>query len=175
VSTRVGINGFGRIGRLVVRALRDHPDLELANVNEPFADAATAAHLLEFDTVHGRYGGSVSARDGHLEIDGAAIGYSSIGSPGDVPWQSADVDIVLECSGKFRTAELLAPYFDRGVRKVIVAAPVKDDGVLNVVMGATTTSTIPPSTTSSPLHRARRTAWRRSSRCSTSRSGSSAA
>ncbi len=135
MSIRVGINGFGRIGRLVVRALREQPDLELVHVNEPFADAATAAHLLEFDTVHGRYAGSVSVVEGQLKIDGASVGFSSFGAPGDVPWQSADVDIVLECSGKFRTAELLAPYFDRGVRKVIVAAPVKDERVLNIVMG----------------------------------------
>ena len=135
MSMRVGINGFGRIGRLVVRALREQPDLELVHVNEPFADAATAAHLLEFDTVHGRYAGSVSVVEGQLKIDGTSVGFSSFGAPGDVPWQSADVDIVLECSGKFRTAELLAPYFDHGVRKVIVAAPVKDERVLNIVMG----------------------------------------
>jgi len=135
MSMRVGINGFGRIGRLVVRALREQPDLELVHVNEPFADAATAAHLLEFDTVHGRYAGSVSVAEGQLKIDGTSVGFSSFGAPGDVPWQSADVDIVLECSGKFRTAELLAPYFDCGVRKVIVAAPVKDERVLNIVMG----------------------------------------
>jgi glyceraldehyde 3-phosphate dehydrogenase len=134
MSTRIGINGFGRIGRLVVRALREHPELELVHVNEPYADVATAAHLLEFDTVHGRYAGTVAA-DGGLEIDGATVGFTSIAAPGDVPWQAADVDIVLECSGKFRTAELLAPYFDRGVRTVIVAAPVKDEGVLNIVMG----------------------------------------
>jgi len=135
MRTRIGINGFGRIGRLVVRALREQPDLELVHVNEPFADAATAAHLLEFDTVHGRYGGSVSVSDDGLEIDGATVGYSSIASPGDAPWAAADVDIVLECSGKFRTVDLLAPYFECGVRTVIVAAPVKDDRVLNVVMG----------------------------------------
>jgi glyceraldehyde 3-phosphate dehydrogenase len=135
MSTRVGINGFGRIGRLVVRALREQRDLELVHVNEPFADIATAAHLLEFDTVHGRYDGAVSVTDGRMEIDGVAVGYSSIASPGDVPWAAADIDIVLECSGRFRTFELLSPYFDRGVRKVIVAAPVKDDRVLNVVMG----------------------------------------
>jgi glyceraldehyde 3-phosphate dehydrogenase len=135
MSTRIGINGFGRIGRLVVRALRDRPDLELVHINEPFADVTTAAHLLEFDTVHGRYAGDVAVDDGQLEIDGAAVGFTSIESPGDVPWHAADIDIVLECSGKFRTAELLAPYFDRGVRTVIVAAPVKDDGVLNIVMG----------------------------------------
>jgi glyceraldehyde 3-phosphate dehydrogenase len=135
LSTRVGINGFGRIGRLVVRALREQPDLELVHVNDPFANVATAAHLLEFDTVHGRYGGSVSISDGQLEVDGAAVGYSSVASPGEVPWDAAAVDIVLECSGRFRTVDLLAPYFDRGVRKVIVAAPVKDDLVLNIVMG----------------------------------------
>jgi glyceraldehyde 3-phosphate dehydrogenase len=135
MRTRIGINGFGRIGRLVVRALREQPDLELVHVNEPFADAATAAHLLEFDTVHGRSGGSVSVSDDGLEIDGATIGYSSIASPGDAPWAAADVDIVLECSGKVRTVDLLAPYFECGVRTVIVAAPVKDDRVLNVVMG----------------------------------------
>ncbi len=135
MRTRVGINGFGRIGRLVVRALRDQRGLELVHVNEPFADATTAAHLLEFDTVHGRYGGSVSVSDGRLEIDGAAVGYSSVASPGDVPWDAAAVDIVLECSGRFRTVDLLAPYFYRGVRKVIVAAPVNDSRVLNVVMG----------------------------------------
>ncbi len=135
MRTRIGINGFGRIGRLVVRALREQRDLELVHVNEPFADVGTAAHLLEFDTVHGRYGGSISVSDGQLEIDGAAVGYSSIASPGEVPWAAAAVDIVLECSGKFRTVELLAPYFDGGVRKVIVAAPVKDDRVLNIVMG----------------------------------------
>jgi glyceraldehyde 3-phosphate dehydrogenase len=134
-TVRVGINGFGRIGRLVVRALREHHGLELVHVNEPYADAATAAHLLEFDSVHGRYDGSVAVGDAQLEIDGAPVAYTSITSPGDVPWHAADVDIVLECSGKFRTTELLAPYFDRGVRKVVVAAPVKSDGVLNIVMG----------------------------------------
>src|SRR6056297_2162747 len=133
--TRVAINGFGRIGRLVVRALRGRPDIQLVHVNEPSADVVTAAHLLEFDTVHGRFGGSVSVGDGRLEIDGATVGYSSISTPGEVPWQDADVDIVLECSGKFRTGRLLAPYFDRGVRTVIVAAPVQDEGVLNIVMG----------------------------------------
>jgi glyceraldehyde 3-phosphate dehydrogenase len=135
VSTRIGINGFGRIGRLVVRALRERPELELAHVNDAFAEVAMAAHLLEFDTVHGRYGGSVAVSGGRLEIDGEPIGYTSIATPGDVPWQAADVDIVLECSGKFRTYELLAPYFECDVRSVVVAAPVKDDGVLNVVMG----------------------------------------
>ena len=138
MTIRIGINGFGRIGRLVVRALRGRPDLRLVHVNEPHADAATAAHLLEFDSVHGRFAGDVEAIDGDnscLLIDGDHVAFSSRDRPGDVPWNASEVDIVLECSGAFRTAELLAPYFDRGVRKVVVAAPVKSDGVLNIVMG----------------------------------------
>ena len=133
--TRIGINGFGRMGRLVVRALRDHPDLHLVHVNEVKGDVATAAHLLMFDTVHGRYDGTVSATDDQLVIDGNAVSYSAHPTPGEVPWDDLGVDLVLECTGKFRTVELLEPYFERGVAKVVVAAPVKDDEVLNVVMG----------------------------------------
>jgi glyceraldehyde 3-phosphate dehydrogenase len=135
MSVRIGINGFGRMGRLVVRALARHPELELVHVNEPFADVATAAHLLEFDTVHGRYAGSVQVVDGALVVDGVPATFSSHTTPGDVPWRSAGVDLVLECSGVFKATETLAPYFSAGVRKVVVAAPVKSAGVLNVVMG----------------------------------------
>jgi len=135
MTIRVGINGFGRIGRLVVRALRDSTTLELVHVNEPFADAVTAAHLLEFDTVHGRFAGTVSHRDGRLNVDESIVTYTSITTPGGVPWDESGVDVVLECSGKFRTTDSVAPYFDRGVRKVIVAAPVTSEGVLNIVMG----------------------------------------
>lgn len=135
MTVRVGINGFGRIGRLVVRALRDRPDLQLVHINEVAGDAATAAHLLEFDTVHGRYAGTVTTTDGGLMIDGHQVTYSSHDRPARVPWADHDVDVVLECSGKFTTTETLEPYLDHGVRKVIVAAPVKSDGVLNIVMG----------------------------------------
>jgi glyceraldehyde 3-phosphate dehydrogenase len=132
---RIGINGFGRMGRLAVRALGKHPELDLVHVNEPKADVAAAAHLLEFDTVHGRFDAGIGARDGRLVVDRHEATYSSESAPGDVPWDEHGVDIVLECSGKFRTSELLAPYFDRGVDSVVVAAPVKSEGVLNVVMG----------------------------------------
>ncbi len=136
MTVRVGINGFGRIGRLVVRALRGRPDLELVHINEVAGDAATAAHLLEFDTVHGRYAGTVTTTaDGELIVDGYQVTYTSHDTPAAVPWANRDVDVVLECSGKFKTTETLEPYLDHGVRKVIVAAPVKSDGVLNIVMG----------------------------------------
>ncbi|MCH2144523.1 MAG: ArsJ-associated glyceraldehyde-3-phosphate dehydrogenase [Phycisphaerales bacterium] len=135
MSTRLGINGFGRMGRLVVRALQQHPGLELVHVNEPKGGVDCAAHLLEFDTVHGRFDGTVSVLDGGLEIDGRRVGFSEHDEPGAVPWDEAGVDLVLECSGRFRTMALLEPYFERGVRKVVVAAPVHDERVLNIVMG----------------------------------------
>ncbi len=135
MTIRIGINGFGRIGRLVVRSLRDRRDLQLVHVNELSGDVATAAHLLEFDTVHGRFAGTVGTDGVSLVVDGETVTYSSKSSPAEVPWNDHGVDLVLECSGAFKTTETLAPYFDRGVRKVIVAAPVKSEGVLNIVMG----------------------------------------
>ena len=104
------------------------------HINEIGGPVETAAHLLEFDSVHGRWQRDIQTENGHLIIDGIPIGYSSIKEPGAVPWRAAGVDIVLEATGKFRTRETLQPYFDAGVRKVIVAAPVKD-GALNIVMG----------------------------------------
>ncbi|MAT07297.1 MAG: type I glyceraldehyde-3-phosphate dehydrogenase [Acidimicrobiaceae bacterium] len=133
--TRIGINGFGRIGRLVVRGLAGHPDLELVHVNDPNADSATAAHLLEFDTVHGRFDGKVLHDDASITVDGTRATTSMHDTPTDVPWSDVGVDIVLECSGRFRTTEVLEPYLDGGVKKVVVAAPVKSAGVLNIVMG----------------------------------------
>ncbi len=135
MTTRIGINGFGRMGRLVVRALRHQPDLVLAHVNEHKGGVETAAHLLEFDTVHGRYPGTVATDGVSLVIDGTTTTFSSSATPDGVPWADHGVDLVLECTGAFRTVERLAPYFDRGVRKVVVAAPVKSPDVLNVVMG----------------------------------------
>ncbi len=133
VTIRLGINGFGRIGRLVVRALALQPDLVLVHINELHGDVATAAHLLEFDSVHGRFDGTVEVVDDSLTIDGQTVTYSGEATPAAVDWQASQVDLVLECSGAFRTTDALQPYLDGGVSKVIVAAPVAD--VLNVVMG----------------------------------------
>jgi glyceraldehyde 3-phosphate dehydrogenase len=133
---RVGINGFGRMGRLALRAAWGWPEITFAHINELKGDVAAAAHLLTFDSVHGRWAHEVSVEGTSLHIDeGPAISVSSAPEPGRVPWREHGVDIVIECSGTFRTPELLAPYFERGVRKVIVAAPVKDHRAFNVVMG----------------------------------------
>ena len=135
MTTRIGINGFGRMGRLAVRALQHQPGLQLVHVNELKGGVATAAHLLEFDTVHGRYQGTVGTDGSNLLVDGSTVTFSEHATPGDIPWGDLGVEIVIEATGKFKTAEDLRPYFDRGVRKVVVACPVKSDGVLNIVMG----------------------------------------
>jgi glyceraldehyde 3-phosphate dehydrogenase len=122
------------MGRLAVRAAWDWPELEIVHVNEVKGGTAAAAHLLEFDSVHGRWHRDIRAEHGAVSIAGKRVGFSEHSKPADVPWRSFGVDVVLECSGKFRTSELLKPYFDRGVRKVVVAAPVRD-GALNVVVG----------------------------------------
>jgi len=132
---RVAINGFGRIGRLVLRAAWDCPRLEFAHVNEVKGGTAAAAHLLMFDSVHGRWHLEVAAAsEDRFLIDQHPLGFSAYKTPEDVPWEDLGIDMVLECSGKFCTAERLEAYFKRGVKKMIVAAPVKQ-GALNVVVG----------------------------------------
>ncbi len=134
-NVAVGINGFGRMGRLALRAAWGWSMLRFAHVNELHGDAATAAHLLKFDSVHGRWDRNVDGSDGRLSIDGERVGYSSEADPGDIPWDELGIEIVLECSGEFRSLDSLDAYFRRGVRKVVVAAPVKDGSALNLVVG----------------------------------------
>lgn len=144
---RIGINGMGRIGRLALRAamggvLRDAVDpngdasLDVVHVNEKSGGARTTAHLLEFDSVQGRWRAEIEATgDDAISINGKRIGFTGASAPGDVPWGDLGCDIVLECTGAFRSVETLKAYLDQGVKRVIVAAPVKDPSVLNVVMG----------------------------------------
>jgi glyceraldehyde 3-phosphate dehydrogenase len=122
------------MGRLAVRAASGNPQIEIVHINELRGGPETAAHLLEFDSVHGRWPAAIAAEPNGLKVNGARIGYSAFGAPNEAPWDGAGVEIVLECTGKFLTAETLGLYFERGVRKVIVAAPVKQ-GALNIVMG----------------------------------------
>ena len=134
MSIKIGINGFGRMGRLGFRAAWDNDDFEIVHVNELKGGAKLAAHLLEFDTVHGHWQRDIEADDSGFELDGKRVSFSEEPSPGAVDWASMGIEIVVESSGQFRTPETLQPYFDGGVRKVVVAAPVKE-GALNIVMG----------------------------------------
>ncbi len=140
---KIGINGFGRIGRLVFRALWGRPGIQLVHVNDMAGTAATAAHLLEFDSVHGRWQQQLSASvddPSGFKVADQRISYSQGKEPTAVPWQGAGVDLVLECSGKFKTAETLGPYFEQiDIKRVIVACPVKGviagEEALNIVYG----------------------------------------
>lgn len=132
MSVRVGINGFGRMGRLALRAGWGREDLEWTRINEINTDASGAAHLVTFDSVHGRWDIGATHGDSSVFIEDHELAYSSTTAIEDGAW--GDCDIVLECTGTFRTPELLQSYFDQGVKKVIVAAPVKG-GALNIVYG----------------------------------------
>lgn len=141
MTIRIGINGFGRMGRLALRAAWGWPGIEIVHINEKAADAATAAHLLNFDSVHGRWTKEALASEqvdnAQLEtitVDDQRISYSQNSCIEDTPWQALGVDLVVECTGKFKTRAALEPYFDQGVKKVVVSAPMKEE-VLNVVMG----------------------------------------
>jgi glyceraldehyde 3-phosphate dehydrogenase len=144
---RVGINGMGRMGRLALRAAlggvyrplddpRRDGRLDVVHVNEIKGGVAATAHLAEFDSVHGRWHVPFEV-DGErgFAVDGKYIGFSEGAAPGDIAWGDLGCDLVLECTGKFLKPEQLAGYFQRGVKRVIVAAPVKDDRALNVVVG----------------------------------------
>jgi glyceraldehyde 3-phosphate dehydrogenase len=144
---RVGINGMGRIGRLAFRAAlgaMQRPDddprasnrLDIVHVNEIKGGAAVTAHLLEFDSLHGRWRQNIVAEDDRaIMVGNRRVGFSSAGAPGEVPWGDLGCDLVLECTGKFLKPGQLQGYFDRGAKRVIVAAPVKDPAALNVVVG----------------------------------------
>ena len=140
MTIKVGINGFGRIGRLVFRALWGRPGLHIVHVNDKAGDAAAAAHLLAFDSVHGRWDREVVAGGDGFDVDSQPIGFSRGADPAAVPWQRAGVEMVLECSGAIKTPEALSPYFDAlGLRRVIVACPVTGEvagaEALNIVFG----------------------------------------
>lgn len=135
MTTRVGINGFGRIGRLVLRAAKAlHPDkVEVAAVND-LTDAKTNAHLFKYDTNYGTYPGQVEARDGDLIVDGESIRVFSERDPARIPWSELGVDLVVESTGVFTDAEKAAGHFKGGAKKVIISAPARGED-LTLVLG----------------------------------------
>ena len=133
MTISIGINGFGRIGRLVMRIAADNPNVRVVRINDPAGDADTLAHLLNFDSVHGRWNREAQAADGAILLDGQRIAVSHHKAIADTDW--SDCDVVIEASGKMKTKTVLQTYLDQGVKRVVVTAPVKEEGVLNVVMG----------------------------------------
>ncbi len=133
MSIKIGINGFGRMGRLTMRAIFEQTDIEIVQINDPAGDAETLAHLLNFDSVHGRWQHEATASAGNMMIADQTITVTANKTINENDWSGCD--LVIEASGKMKTKALLQAYLDQGVKRVVVTAPVKEDGVLNVVMG----------------------------------------
>mgnify|MGYP006293715743 CR=1 FL=1 len=127
MSVRVGINGFGRIGRLVFRAAQEREGVEIVGVNDPFLDAEYMAYLLKYDSVHGRFKGEVSHKDGALVVDGRDVAVASEMKPEDIKWGDCGADYLVEASGVFLTKEKADGHIKGGARKVVMSAPSKDD------------------------------------------------
>mmetsp|Transcript_19594 Transcript_19594/g.42491 ORF Transcript_19594/g.42491 Transcript_19594/m.42491 type:complete len:337 (-) Transcript_19594:9-1019(-) len=130
---RIGVNGFGRMGKLATRFLLDSETCQVVHINEKISDVHGSAYLLEFDSIHGKIGKTVQVEDGKIVVGEHVITHSTFDTPGSVPWGEYGVDIVLECSGQFNNSEALEAYFRHGVKRVVVSAPVT--GELNVVIG----------------------------------------
>lgn len=133
MTIKIGINGFGRMGRLALRAAWGWPEVEFVQINDPAGDAATLAHLLTFDSIHGRWQHEAGSEADAILVDGQRIRTSGNKAIGETDWSGCD--LVIEASGKMKTRALLQAYLDQGVKRVLVTAPVKEPGVLNVVMG----------------------------------------
>ncbi|WP_407290622.1 ArsJ-associated glyceraldehyde-3-phosphate dehydrogenase [Stutzerimonas zhaodongensis] len=133
MTVKVGINGFGRIGRLALRAAWGWPELEFIRINDPAGDAATHAHLLNFDSVHGRWQHEANSDGDAVIVGGKRIHVTANKAIADTNW--SDCDLVIEASGKMKTVAALQAYLEQGVKRVVVSAPVKESGALNIVMG----------------------------------------
>jgi len=133
MTLKVGINGFGRMGRLTLRAAWGDPTMRFVQINDPAGDPATLAHLLNFDSVHGRWNHEATADGDTLVIDGQRIPVTRNKELAATDWSGCDV--VIEASGKFRKPDVLQPYLDQGVKRVVVTAPIKAAGTLDIVMG----------------------------------------
>tara|TARA_Y100001973_G_scaffold100169_1_gene160751 strand:+ start:415 stop:1416 length:1002 start_codon:yes stop_codon:yes gene_type:complete len=133
MTIKLGINGLGRIGRLALRLASERSDIEVVHLNDPGGNPETFAHLLEFDSVHGRWSGHVEAAANALVINDQTISLSQNKAIAETDWSGCD--IVLEASGKMKTVAVLNDYLAQGVKRVVVSAPVKEAGALNLVMG----------------------------------------
>ena len=133
MKIKIGINGFGRIGRLALRAAFDWPEFEFVQINDPAGDAVTFAHLVNFDSVHGRWHHEATADGNTVVINAQRIAVTHNKAIAETDWSGCD--LVIEASGKMKTKAQLQAYLDQGVKRVVVSAPVKEAGVLNVVMG----------------------------------------
>lgn len=133
MTMKIGINGFGRIGRLAFRVLSDWPELSVIQINDPAGNAECMAHLVNFDSVHGRWRHNADASDSALRVDSHTIHYSRNARIQDSDW--SECDLVIEASGRFKDPDVLSEYLRQGVQRVVVCAPVTHPDILNIVRG----------------------------------------
>ena len=174
MSTRVAINGFGRVGRGAFRAAFERDaEIDWAGIND-VADVAMLAHLLKHDSVYGPFPTAVEAGDGFIRVDGIEIPVFNETDPTNLPWDVLDVEVVLEATGRFRSRGDAAKHLEAGARKVIISAPAKEPDATSC-SASTSTPTTPNCTTSFRALPPRRTASRPLRRCCTRRSASATA
>ena len=134
MAIRVAINGFGRIGRYFTRMACKSEDIQIVAIND-LSDSATLAHLLKYDSVHGRFDGTIETEDRNLILNGQTIRMYSERNPRDLPWEALNIDVVLESTGIFRTVELASQHLEAGAKKVVLSAPPRSEGIKSVVLG----------------------------------------
>ena len=126
MAVKVGINGFGRIGRMVFRAAMTKPEIEIVGVNDPFIDPDYMVYMLKYDSVHGKFDGEVSAKDGKLVVNGKEIVVFNCMDPKDIDWKSCGAEYIVESTGVFTTTEKASAHFNGGAKKVVISAPSSD-------------------------------------------------
>src|SRR5690606_22131770 len=126
MTVKVGINGFGRIGRLVFRAAVDNPQVEIVGINDPFIDLDYMVYMLKYDSVHGRFQGEVKTEGDKLVVNGKKIAVYGIMDPAEIPWRECGAEYIVESTGQFTTTEKASAHFKGGAKKVVISAPSKD-------------------------------------------------
>jgi len=138
MKKRIAINGFGRIGRLTFRRLIGRDDIDIVGIND-LTEPATLAHLLKYDSAHGRFNGTVSVEGNDLIVNGDRIRVTAIKDPAQLPWKELNAEVVLECTGRFTSQEELQLHLDAGAGRVVLSAPAKGGGVKTIVLGVNDT------------------------------------
>ncbi|HAA25317.1 MAG TPA: type I glyceraldehyde-3-phosphate dehydrogenase [Ruminiclostridium sp.] len=126
MAVKIGINGFGRIGRLVLRAAMKRADVQVVGINDPFIDLDYMQYMLKYDSVHGKYKGEISSKDGKLVVDGQEIAVFGVMDPKDIDWKSCGAEYIVESTGVFTTIDKASAHLDAGAKKVVISAPSKD-------------------------------------------------
>ncbi len=132
---KMGINGFGRIGRLVFRIALDHPDVQVCGINDPFIDLDYMVYMLRYDTVHGQYKGDISTRDGKLVVNGREIAVYACMKPEEIPWKACGAEYIAEATGVFTDTASCQAHLQAGAKKVVITAPAKDKDTPMFVKG----------------------------------------